>query len=223
MEAIFSRERFSVFLVIAIVDYGMGNLRSVQKGFEKAGWEAQIVSDDLSLSKSSGIVLPGVGAFARAVENLKRTGLFEAIISEISAGKPFLGICLGLQLLFEVSEEWGLTDGMGILPGRVKKLPDSIKVPHMGWNQVFFKKESPLMEGITDGSYFYFVHSFYVEAKIPDQIAGITEYGLNFASMVQRDSVFGIQFHPEKSSALGLRILKNFGRLVADNDRNPRG
>lgn len=209
--------------MIAIVDYGMGNLRSVQKGFEKAGWEASVVSDALSLSKSFGIVLPGVGAFARAVENLKRSSLFEAIMYEINTGKPFLGICLGLQLLFEVSEEWGLTDGMGVLPGRVKKLPDSIKVPHMGWNQVCLKKESPLMEGITDGSHFYFVHSFYVDAQITDQIVGITEYGINFASMVQKDNIFGIQFHPEKSSALGLRILKNFGRLVAKNDRNPRG
>lgn len=209
--------------MIAIIDYGMGNLRSVQKGFEKAGWEAQIVSDVLSLSNSSGIVLPGVGAFARAVENLKRAGLFEAVISEINAGKPFLGICLGLQLLFEVSEEWGLTDGMGIFSGRVKKLPDSIKVPHMGWNQVFLKKDNPLMEGIADGSYFYFVHSFYVDAETPDQIAGVTEYGISFASMVQKDNIFGIQFHPEKSSALGLRILKNFGGLVEKNDRNPRG
>lgn len=208
--------------MIAIVDYGMGNLRSVQKGFEKAGWEASIVSDASSLSRSSGIVLPGVGAFARAMENLKQTGLFEAIMSEINAGKPFLGICLGLQLLFEVSEEFGLTDGMGIFPGRVKKLPDTVKVPHMGWNKVFFKKETPLMEGILNGSHFYFVHSYFVDAETPDQIVGITEYGLNFASMVQKDNIFGIQFHPEKSSTLGLRILKNFGGLVAKNDRNSR-
>jgi glutamine amidotransferase len=209
--------------MIAIVDYGMGNLRSVQKGFEKAGWEAAVVNDASSLTKSSGIVLPGVGAFARAVENLKQTDLFETIISEINAGKAFLGICLGLQLLFEVSEEFGLTDGMGIFPGRVKKLPDSVKVPHMGWNRVFIKKKTPLTEGIADGSHFYFVHSYFVDAESPDQIAGITEYGLNFTSMVQKDNIFGIQFHPEKSSALGLRILKNFGELVAKNDRNPRG
>lgn len=208
--------------MIAIVDYGMGNLRSVQKGFEKAGWSAAIVKDAQALSAASGVVLPGVGAFARAVENLKRTRLVEPILQAISVGKPFLGICLGMQLLFEVGEEWGLTAGLGVLPGRVRRLPESLKVPHMGWNQVFFRKKSPLMGGVKEGAHFYFVHSYYVETQQKDLVSGVTEYGIKFTSVVEKGNVFGIQFHPEKSSALGLQILQNFGGLVAKNDNYPR-
>ncbi|HAP93758.1 MAG TPA: imidazole glycerol phosphate synthase subunit HisH [Desulfotomaculum sp.] len=208
--------------MIAIVDYGMGNLRSVVRGFEKAGWDVTIVKDAQALSAAAGVVLPGVGAFARAVENLKRARLVEPILQAISAGKPFLGICLGMQLLFETSEEWGLTAGLGVLPGRVRRLPDSLKVPHMGWNQVFFRKKCPLMRGVEEGSHFYFVHSYYVETQQEDLISGVTEYGINFTSVAEKENVFGIQFHPEKSSALGLRILQNFGGLVAKNDNYPR-
>jgi glutamine amidotransferase len=208
--------------LIAIVDYGMGNLRSVVRGFEKAGWDVTIVKDAQALSAAAGVVLPGVGAFARAVENLKRARLVEPILQAISAGKPFLGICLGMQLLFETSEEWGLTAGLGVLPGRVRRLPDSLKVPHMGWNQVFFRKKCPLMRGVEEGSHFYFVHSYYVETQQEDLISGVTEYGINFTSVAEKENVFGIQFHPEKSSALGLRILQNFGGLVAKNDNYPR-
>ena len=208
--------------MIAIVDYGMGNLRSVVRGFEKAGWDATIVKDAQALSAAAGVVLPGVGAFTRAVENLKRARLVEPILQAISAGKPFLGICLGMQLLFETSEEWGLTAGLGVLPGRVRRLPDSLKVPHMGWNQVFFRKKSSLMKGVEEGSHFYFVHSYYVETQQEDLVSGVTEYGIKFTSMAEKENVFGIQFHPEKSSALGLRILQNFGGLVAKDDNYPR-
>lgn len=209
--------------MIAIVDYGMGNLRSVQKGFEKAGWAAAVVKDASEISMAAGVVLPGVGAFANAMENLKNAGLVGAILQSMASGKPFLGICLGVQLLFEASEEWGWTAGLGILPGTVRRLPESLKVPHMGWNQVFYRKECPLMKGIKEGSYFYFVHSYYTDAQNDDQIYGVSEYAINFACIVGKENIFGIQFHPEKSSAAGLQILHNFGELVAKNDSNSRG
>lgn len=207
--------------MIAIIDYGMGNLRSVRKGFEKAGWSARVVHSAEEVLTAEGVVLPGVGAFANAMENLRNARLTGAIRQVIAEGRPFLGICLGMQLLFEASEEWGFTGGLGIFPGVVKRLPAGLKIPHMGWNNVFLTKENPLTEGIAQNSYFYFVHSYYVDTPDRDLISGLTPYGLNFASMVARKNVFGIQFHPEKSSALGLQILKNFGGLVAKNVNHP--
>ncbi|MBO8127716.1 MAG: imidazole glycerol phosphate synthase subunit HisH [Peptococcaceae bacterium] len=200
--------------MIAVIDYGMGNLRSVQKGLEKSGQEVRIVTKPEELEQARGIVLPGVGAFADAMRNLVAKGFDKAIDRAVEAGKPFLGICLGQQLLFEYSEEWGLTRGLGIFPGRVRRLPPDLKVPHMGWNQVFMKRYSPLMDGIPDGSRFYFVHSYYVEPGTPGIVIGETDYGVRFASVVGKGYVYGIQFHPEKSSILGLRILENFGRMV---------
>ena len=201
--------------MIAIIDYGMGNLRSVQKGFEKVGQDAFITRDPEQLAQAKGVVLPGVGAFADAMANLKASGLDQAVLKAVADGKPFLGICLGQQLLFEASEEWGLTEGLGIFPGRVRRFPEGdLKVPHMGWNQVELQKDNPLLDGIPDKSAFYFVHSYYVDPVDPEVIVGITEYGVRFSSFVGRDKIFGIQFHPEKSSALGLKILDNFGRLV---------
>ncbi|AEF94590.1 Imidazole glycerol phosphate synthase subunit hisH [Desulfotomaculum nigrificans CO-1-SRB] len=201
--------------MIAIIDYGMGNLRSVQKGFAQVGYQADIVQDPAAVEAAPAVVLPGVGAFADAMENLKRAGMIEAIHRAVAAGKPFLGICLGQQLLFESSEEFGATKGLGIFPGVVKRFPvGELKVPHMGWNQVAIQRPSPLLEGIPDGAAFYFVHSYYVQPADPALAVTLTEYGLKFASIVGRDNVFGIQFHPEKSSTLGLRILKNFGRMV---------
>lgn len=202
----------SVF--IAIVDYGMGNLRSVLKGLEAAGWSAVITSSPREVDRAAGVVLPGVGAFADAMQNLRAGGLDRAIIRAVAADKPFLGICLGQQLLFEVSEEWGLTSGLGVFPGRVQRLPATVKVPHMGWNQVGFRHPSPLFADIADQTRFYFVHSFYVVPADPEIVLGETDYGGWFASAVGRDRVFGIQFHPEKSSLLGLRVLRNFGRMV---------
>jgi len=207
--------------LIAIIDYGMGNLRSVQKGFAKAGWSARVVQTAREVLTAKGVVLPGVGAFANAMQNLRRADLTGAIRQVIAEGKPFLGICLGMQLLFEASEEWGLTTGLGIFPGAVKRLPAGLKIPHMGWNNVYFSRECSLAEGITQNAYFYFVHSYYVDTPQKEIIVGLTHYGLDFPSLVARKNVFGIQFHPEKSSALGLRILKNFGGLVAKNDDHP--
>ncbi|MCL4440930.1 imidazole glycerol phosphate synthase [Desulforamulus profundi] len=201
--------------MIAIIDYGMGNLRSVQKAFQRVGCQAEIVQDPAAVEAAPAVVLPGVGAFADAMENLKKSGMIEAIHRAINSGKPFLGICLGQQLLFESSVEFGTTRGLGIFPGTVKRFPGGdLKVPHMGWNQVEIAKPSPLLEGVPAGAAFYFVHSYYVEPADPELAVTLTEYGLKFASVVGRNNVFGIQFHPEKSSTLGLRILENFGKMV---------
>ncbi|MFZ5650426.1 MAG: imidazole glycerol phosphate synthase subunit HisH [Bacillota bacterium] len=200
--------------MIAIIDYGMGNLRSVEKGFEKVGVRVKVVTDPDEVDRARGVVLPGVGAFADAMENLKNAGMDEAVKRAIKDGRPFLGICLGLQLLFEASEEWGHSHGLGILPGLVRRLPEKLKVPHMGWNQVKFTGDHPVFRGIPDNSSFYFVHSYYVDPEEQKVKAGVTDYGLSFASAVGYENVFAIQFHPEKSSALGLRILRNFGGIV---------
>lgn len=206
--------------MVAIIDYGMGNLRSVRKGFEKVGVECVVTADPGFLDRARGVVLPGVGAFGDAMANLRAAGLDRAIQRVVRAGKPFLGICLGQQLLFEASEEWGYTKGLDIFSGRVCRLPDGLKVPHMGWNQIEIKQPNPLLEGIPDLSSFYFVHSYVVQPSQAELILAQTEYGMSFASVVGRDRVFGIQFHPEKSSVLGLKILENFGRVV-NNVGNP--
>lgn len=200
--------------MIAIIDYGMGNLRSVQKGFEKMGVDAAVVAKPEEVEQARGVVLPGVGAFADAMNNLRSSGMVEAVYRAVEAGKPFLGICLGQQLLFEASEEWGLTEGLGIFRGRVRRLPDGLKVPHMGWNQAEIQRPDPLFEGVPQASSFYFVHSYYVDPEEPEVVLTRTEYGVSFASIVGKDNVYGIQFHPEKSSGMGLKILENFGRMV---------
>lgn len=201
--------------MIAIIDYGMGNLRSVQKGFEHAGYPAQIVTDPEQVREAKGVVLPGVGAFKDAMDNLRSSGLVEVIRQVTAAGKPFLGICLGMQLLFETSEEWGINEGLGLIKGSVKKFPTGLKIPHIGWNQVQVVHPSPIVKGIGNGDMFYFVHSYYVDPGADNVITTTTEYGMKFTSIVSQDNIFGIQFHPEKSSALGLQILKNFGELVS--------
>ena len=202
--------------MIAVIDYGMGNLRSVAKGFEKIGFEAVITSELSVLEQASGVVLPGVGAFSDAMKNLYTRGLAEWIQDAVASGKPFLGICLGLQLLFEHSEEWGGAQGLGIFPGTVKRLPGKLKVPHMGWNTLQYQKSCPLFRGIPEHSSFYFVHSYCV-VPADDQLTAVTtEYGTKFTSVAAKNRIFGIQFHPEKSSILGLRILYNFGRLVEE-------
>ena len=199
--------------MIAIVDYDMGNLRSVQKGFEKVGASAAITRDPGVIASSPALVLPGVGAFGVCMEKLEGYNLIGPIKEFIASGKPFLGICLGLQLLFDESEEFGSKEGLGILKGKVLRFPaGGIKVPHMGWNSVELQKESRLMEGIDDGSYFYFVHSYYVE-PVNGVTLGTTGYGLTFSSAVEMDNVFATQFHPEKSQKAGLKILENFANL----------
>ena len=203
--------------MIAIIDYGMGNLRSVQKALERAGYPASIVSTPEALKQARGIVSPGQGAFGDTMDNLRVQGLTGAIKEEISRGKPFLGVCLGLQVLFEGSDEMGAHQGLGILPGRVRRFEGDLKVPHMGWNQVELRQgpDNPLFQGIPDNSHFYFVHSYYVEPADEAIISGTTDYGLTFTSMVARGNLFGVQFHPEKSSDIGQRVYANFGRLVA--------
>jgi len=200
--------------LIAIIDYGMGNLRSVAKGFGKMGFTVEVTSDPQVLAQAAGVVLPGVGAFSDAMHNLQDLGLVQAIQQVIAAGKPFLGICLGLQLLFEYSEEWGIHQGLAVFPGRVRRLPPGLKITHMGWNTLTYQKPCPLFQGIPEHAAFYFVHSYYVEPTDPELTVVTTDYGIDFTSVAAKDNVYGIQFHPEKSSALGLRILENFGRLV---------
>ena len=200
--------------MIAIVDYGMGNLRSVQKGFERVGFEAVVTGDPKMVRDAHAVVLPGVGAFGAAMERLKKSGLLEEIVRAIKTGKPYLGICLGLQLLFTESEEGGRYEGMDLIKGKVVRFKGNLKVPHMGWNRIRIVKPNPLLEGIPDGAYFYFVHSYYVVPEDFSVVAATTEYGVEFASMVWRDNLFATQFHPEKSQKLGLRMLENFGKLA---------
>jgi len=201
--------------MLAIIDYQMGNLRSVQKGFEKVGHAAAITSDPATVAAADKIVLPGVGAFPDAVAELRRRGLVEPIRAAIAAGKPFLGICLGLQLLFEVGHEGGRHEGLGILRGEVARfqLPAEYKVPHMGWNQLKIRRRPPILAGLEDGAFAYFVHSYCVIPRDADVVATETDYGGPFCSMVWRDNLFATQFHPEKSQSDGLRMLKNFAEL----------
>ena len=201
--------------MIQIVDYGMGNLRSVQKAFEKLAVAAEICTNPADLKHCDRLVLPGVGAFRDAIAELRRQDFVEPIKAHIAAGKPFLGICLGLQLLFDVSHEDGTWEGLGIVPGKVVRFPDSheLKVPHMGWNRVTAAAGCPLFAGIPADSFFYFVHSYYVVPDDPAVVAGRTEYGQEFTSVVQRGNMFATQFHPEKSQKLGLQLLANFAAL----------
>jgi glutamine amidotransferase len=200
--------------MLVIVDYQMGNLRSVQKGFERVGYPAVITDDPRIVAKADKLVLPGVGAFEDAMNQLRRRRLVEPIQDHIAAGKPFLGICLGLQLLFEVGHEGGRHEGLGVLAGEVVRfdLPREYKVPHMGWNQLRIRRRPPVLAGIDDGTHFYFVHSYYVVPRDPEVIAAETDYGGPFCAMVWRNNVVATQFHPEKSQSVGLRLLENFGR-----------
>jgi glutamine amidotransferase len=209
--------------MIVIVDYGMGNLRSVQKALERVGTEAIVSTAPASLGEAEGIVLPGVGAFGDAMVQLRGRGLMGPVLREAAQGKPLLGICLGMQLLFAESDEMGRHAGLGLLPGRVPRFPDSdLKVPHIGWNQLQLTSEgqsSPLLAGIPAGAYAYFVHSYYAAPEEPGDTLATTEYGLSFASVVARGNIFGAQFHPEKSQEVGLQILANFARMVAKASR----
>ena len=201
--------------MIAIVDYQMGNLRSVQKGFEKVGHDAVITSDRDTLARAEKIVLPGVGAFADAIGELRRRELVDPLREMIAAGKQLLGICLGLQLLFDVSYEDGCHEGLGVIAGEVRRfeLPPEFKVPHMGWNQSQILCQAPILDSIGDGTHFYYVHSYHVVPKDHDVVAIEAEYHRPFCAAIWRDNVFATQFHPEKSQADGLRILKNFAEL----------
>ncbi len=201
--------------MIAIIDYGMGNLRSVQKGFEKVGHTATITNDPAQIVAAQKVVLPGVGAFEDAIAELHRRNLVAPILETIDSGKPFLGICLGLQLLFETSHENGQHKGLGVLAGEVVRfeLPEEFTVPHMGWNGLQIRRKAPILEGIPEGTHFYFVHSYYVVPRDREVIAVEADYGGPFCAMVWRDNLFATQFHPEKSQTWGLRMLKNFAEL----------
>lgn len=201
--------------MIAIIDYGMGNLRSVQKGFERMGHEAVVTNDSKTILSASKVVLPGVGAFPDCMRNLREYGLIDVVHESINSGKPFLGICLGLQLLFTESEEFGISKGLDIIKGRVVRFkgPEFIdlKIPHMGWNSISIKRRAPALQDVPDNSNVYFVHSFHVVPDDKSVIATTTSYGFEFVSSVWKDNIFATQFHPEKSQALGLSILKRFG------------
>jgi len=205
---------------ITIIDYGMGNLRSVQKAFEQVGCAAEVTADPAIVARANRLVLPGVGAFRDCMRNLRDGGFVAPIRAHIDAGRPFLGICLGLQLLFTESEEFGRHQGLGIIPGKVVRFPEglqeggeALKVPHMGWNRIAILRPVPLYRGVADGSFVYFVHSYHVVPDDPAVIATTTDYGQTFCSSIWRDNVMATQFHPEKSQAVGLQMLKNFGVL----------
>ncbi len=206
--------------MIAIVDYGMGNLRSVQKGLEKAGHAAIITDDPQTIDEARGVVLPGVGAFKDCFDGLVARGLDEPVKRAAQDGRPFLGICVGLQLLFEYGEEGSGSPGLGILPGRVVRFPDAresgLKVPHMGWNKLMpvTGRDMRLLEGIEATPYVYFVHSYYVVPEDEGCVLARCNYGIEFAAMVGRGNLFAVQFHPEKSQTDGIRMLRNFGRMT---------
>jgi imidazole glycerol-phosphate synthase subunit HisH len=201
--------------LIAIIDYQMGNLRSVQKALERVGHPATITSRAADIAQADKVILPGVGAFEDAIAELRRRDLVGPIKEAIAANKPFLGICLGLQLLFDVGYENGTHEGLGILPGETVRfdLPADLKVPHMGWNAISIKRKPPILDGLAERTHVYFVHSYYVRPRDPSVIATETDYGGPFCSMIWRGNLFATQFHPEKSQSDGLRILRNFGEL----------
>jgi glutamine amidotransferase len=203
---------------IGVIDYGMGNRRSVQKGLERVGAVAPVSRDEAVLRRCQGLVLPGVGAFPLAMRNLRELGLDDLIRSRIADGVPLLGICLGMQLLFERSEELEPTPGLGALPGIVTRIEaPGLTIPHIGWNEVRWERDSPLTDGLPGGSSpFYHVHSYAARPAAQGDVVGTTEYGERFATVVERGAVFGVQFHPEKSSRHGLELLGNFVRLCAD-------
>ncbi len=200
--------------MIAIIDCEIGNLRSVQKAFEFIGVKAKVTSDPGAILSARAVVLPGVGAFRDAMAFLNEAGLDGVIRNIVGSGMPFLGICLGMQMFADVSEEGGEMRGLGLLPGRVVKLPENVKVPEMGWNTAEVKKETPVLKDIPADARFYFAHSYYFAPVSSSDIVAVTDYGVEFASVVARDNVFGTQFHPEKSGQHGLQILKNFAELT---------
>ncbi len=202
--------------MIAIIDYGAGNLRSVVNAVSKLGYQPKVTSRPAEVLNAQAVILPGVGAAADTMANLKRLGLANPIQRLIAEGRPFLGVCIGLQILFTGTEEGGWHECLGIIPGRVRKLPSGLKIPHMGWNQVKQKVSHPIFDGIPDEANFYFVHSYYVEPDDQSLVAGETEYGLPFCSAITRGKLVATQFHPEKSGQVGLKVYDNFIKLALE-------
>ena len=198
---------------VAIIDYGVGNLRSVEKAFGATGCAAVVSSDERVLYGADRLVLPGVGAFAACMNALTERGFDELVRERVAESIPLLGVCVGMQMLFEESEEFGTTRGLGLLPGRVRRFSEDLVVPHVGWNRIRQRVAHPLFDGIEDAAFFYFVHSYYCEPAEDEVILGETDYGLPYASVVARENLCGVQFHPEKSQAAGLRLLSNFARV----------
>ncbi len=198
--------------MIAIIDYGMGNLRSVQKAFEFLGFEAVITDDVNVIEKADKVVLPGVGAFCDAIKTIREKGIDKVLKTVVENKTPLLGICLGMQMMFDKSYENGEYEGLGLIPGEVVRLPETEKIPQIGWNNLNIKMRSPLFEGLGDEPYVYFVHSYYLETKAP-VVSATCFYGKEIAVAAQKDNIFALQFHPEKSGDTGLKILENFGRL----------
>ena len=207
--------------MITIIDYEMGNLRSVEKAFEALGFAARVSSNPADLAATDKIVLPGVGAFRDCIRNLKGGGFVEPLLKHVAAGKPLLGICVGMQMLFDESEEFGRHQGLGLVPGKVLRFPsgmveggERLKVPHMGWNSLQIRRPAPILADTADGSYVYFVHSYYCAAENPADVAASCRYGdVEFCAAIWRDNLMATQFHPEKSQAVGLKIFENFGKL----------
>lgn len=197
---------------VAILDYGVGNLRSVEKAFAAMGSQAIVSADERVLRDAEALVLPGVGAFAACMKALSDRGFDQLIHERVAEGTPLLGVCVGMQMLFDESEEFGKASGLGLLRGRVRRFGNDLVVPHVGWNQVRQQYPHPLLRGVEDQAFFYFVHSFYCEPDDPSVAIGKTDYGVSYASVVAQGNICGVQFHPEKSQAAGLRILSNFVR-----------
>ena len=208
--------------MLLLIDYGIGNIRSLEKAFQAVGADPVRSDDPADIERADKLVLPGVGAFGACADEIKRRGLWEPVKAAADAGTPLLGVCVGMQLLFEASEEMGEHAGLSLLPGRVVRFDAAqqtgrpLKVPHMGWNTVRATHPSPLLDGIADGAHFYFVHSFHAVAERRDDVLGVTEYGEAFPAIVQRANVAGVQFHPEKSQDAGLRLLRNFADRGTD-------
>jgi glutamine amidotransferase len=202
---------------IVVVDYDAGNLRSVQRALEAVGQRPVVTSDPRDVEHAEALVLPGVGSAQDCMRKLAARGLVQSLKDYAASGRPFLGVCVGLQLLFDGSEEGGGVECLGIVPGMVRRFPNQagLKVPQIGWNAVSFRRAHPLVQDIPDGSYFYFVHSYYADPDEPEITLGVAEYGVEFAAIVARDNVLATQFHPEKSADFGLRIYANFGRIAA--------
>jgi len=202
-------------MYIAIINYNMGNIKSAENAFKVIGVQVKVTSSPNVIRKAEAVVFPGVGAFQDAVNNLRKLNLYKAVIEATGSGKPFLGICIGLQVLFEYGKEGGISNGLGIFKGSVEKIPPGVKIPHMGWNKIkIVKGKSLLLKDIKDGESFYFVHSYHVVCNDESLVSSLTEYGVNIVSSIEYKNIYGLQFHPEKSSRSGLQILKNFASIA---------